>query len=247
MSEQHTIPSLVKAIDVLMAIAAGPADVNVGELAERLGIPNTTCYRIIKTFCASNWVRNVEGRGYVISAGLMPVALQLSQSVRLKEVCQPLLNALAAAGGLGVKLSIRQGDEAFSVAKADSPRAMALTGRTGVSFPLVIGSSGAVFLAGLPDAEVKRIISAAPKTAWEHQSREEVLARVAACCKDGYCADLGGYKPHIHTISAPVRSGGETVAAITILGLPDELTPELLPRLSKLLMAEAAKASDLLA
>jgi len=219
----HTVPVLRKAIRVFEAVALDSGDSTAKQLAASLRIAPTTCYRILQSFVAAGWLRPGPGGTFELSFGLVPLLRPLLRHELLIETLREPLAQLARTTGLTAKVTVRQGDDAVTLASAQSPRSHAIASRVGGVVSLAIGSSGAAFLGALPDTEVTRILEAAPPEVWKFQKREEVLRRVREVRKQGCCYDGGSYQPNIHTLSAPLCAHGHEVAGvITLLGFPQD-------------------------
>jgi DNA-binding IclR family transcriptional regulator len=240
---KHTIPAVCKAMELLRLLAEEQGESTTKALALRLGVPRTTCYRLLRSLIAQDWVRPLPGGGHAVSVGLLPVLQPLREVEDLAGVVQPVLDELALRSGLTAKVSVRQGDEAVTVARCESPQATSVAVRIGASFQLALGSSGAVLLSGLSRPEVEDVLERAPEGCWSHQERADVDNRLARLQAQGWCADLGTYRPSCHAISAPLHNArGEVVAAMTIIGFPQELPAQQLAVAVKLLLDAACQA-----
>lgn len=238
---EHTIPVLRKAVALLRVIAAG-GETSTKALAQEAGVPHTTAYRILQTFLAEDWVRQTGGGRHELSFGLLPLMQPLVRHELLVETVRPHLCALAAETGLAAKLSVRQGDQAVALLRAESPRETSVSVRVGASFHLSLGSSGSALLVDLPAVERRTLLDRAPKECWRHQTRAEVEARVAECRRTGVCGDFGGFQPNVHALSAPVRDRADgIVGAITIVGFAQDFQGKLRKPLARALL-EAATA-----
>lgn len=238
---RHTIPAVNNAVELLRLLADDAGETTTKALALRLGIPRTTCYRILRSLEARDWVRSIEGGRHELSLGLLPLLRPLRPVESLAELVQPALELLAARSGLTAKVSVRQGDVAVTVARCESPRETSVAVRLGASFHLAYGSSGAVLLSGLEKEQVQRVLDDAPAECWAHQSPSEVQARLKELARQGWCADFGTFRESCHGVSTPLRDGhGNVLAAMTIIGFPHELTRERQGAQVKLLL-EAAK------
>lgn len=214
----HQIPILVKAIQVLEAVAQQPEDSTAAALARRLGIAGASCYRILQTFAAQGWTRPLARGGFALGAGLLPVARALAGQDPLAAWYAPL-EAFARTHGWTCKLSIRRGDQAVTVHRCEGSGGYAVAVRPGAAFPLVLGSSGAALLADADAAEVARLVAVAPAESWRHQRREDLHARLAAARSGAVVLDRGGYRPELATCSLPLRGAdGRIEAAVTAIG-----------------------------
>ena len=241
---KHTIPAVCKAMELLGLLAEPQGETTTKALALRLGVPRTTCYRLLRSLVARDWVRPLPGGGHALSVGLLPLLQPLRQVEDLAGAVQPVLDELALRSGLTAKVSVRQGDEAVTVARCESPQATSVAVRIGASFHLALGSSGAVLLSGLSQPEVDDILERAPEECWTYQTPREVHRRLEELRGQGWCADQGTFRPSCHAVSMPLRDRrGDVAAAMTIIGFPHELTAKRLASLAKLL-AEAAREAE---
>ena len=215
----HTIPVLEKSIAVLRAIAEARNETTTKGLALELGVSTSTVYRILQTMLVHNWIRSTSNGRHELSFGLLPLLQPLASHELLIETVRPFLSRLAADTGLAVKLSVRQGDMAVTLVRAESPKETSVAVRAGAAFHLALGSSGAVLLSELPVGEYRQVIASAPGDCWKHQSPSDVDKRVAELRRKGVCADFGGYQPSVHALSAPVWDRPAGIAgALTLVG-----------------------------
>lgn len=220
---EHTVPILAKAVAVLKRVSAGGDDTTTKALAHSLGFSHSTVYRVLQTYIAEGWVRAVPGGRHELSLGLLPLLQPLARHDLLIEASRPFLSRLASATGLAAKLSVRQGVQAVTLVRAESPSETAVSVRVGSAFHLTLGSSGAVLLSELSSDERLRIIDEAPRACWKNQSRADVERRIADCRRTGACSDFGGYRPSVHAISAPVRDRASAIIGVfTVVGFPQD-------------------------
>lgn len=220
---KNTVPILLKAVDILEAIAQGRVDTSTRSLATELKIPQSTCYRILQSFASKDWLRSVPGGGYEISFGIMPLLDSFANHELLVETVRAALNALARKTGLTVKMSIRQGSDAVTICRAESPKATSVNVRLGSKFHLSLGSSGAIFLSQLDEIAVAALIANAPAECWANQKESDVRARINSVKKHGYAVDMGSYRRQLNAISAPlVLANGQVIAAVTIIGFGND-------------------------
>ncbi|MBM3862029.1 MAG: helix-turn-helix domain-containing protein, partial [Verrucomicrobia bacterium] len=227
---KHTIPAVIKAMELVRVLAEEAGETTTKALAIRLGIPRTTCYRILRSLTAKDWVRPLAGGRHELSLGLLPVLNPLRQVEALANAVEPVLETLALQTQLTAKVSVRQGDYAVTIARCESPQETSVAVRIGASFHLAFGSSGAVLLSELKADEVAAILERAPEECWEHQGRDAVARRLRELRVKGWCSDLGTFRASCHAVSAPVRGAqGKVAAAMTVIGFPHEVTPARLP------------------
>ncbi len=218
------IPILQASIRVMNAVAEGRATGSISELARQLEISQASCFRIVKTLEASEWVVARLGGGYELSAGLSHMLEPLWPFEQLRDLASDPARRLSELTGLSVKLSVRQGMNAVTILRVESLGPISVGGRVGARFPLVVGSSGAVLSADLSEELLQTVIDRAPQDAWTCQTVDDFRRRVSTVRSKRVCFDRGSFHAHVHAASISIRDvTGQVRAAITVLGLPGQL------------------------
>lgn len=247
MTAKHTIPVLAKALKVICSLAQGEGSSTSKELSQSLGIPSSTCYRILRTFAAFDWLRPAAGGRFEFSLGLLPLLRPLSNYQRMFDHFREPLERLVEETDLAAKISIKQGSNAITVFRVESPRMVSPTAKIGAAFPLVFGSSGSCLLSGLDDAEISSIIDESSRESWLSQTPEDVWQRVREARAQRSCFDAGSYHPRVRTVSAPIYRGkGEVFAVVSLLGWPEDFSEAQLPKLKALTLQTARQCEALL-
>lgn len=244
-TRNYSVPVLEKAMRVLRLVARDPGEqLSVNALAKKLGISQATCYRIVRTLEESGWLMRRENGGYELGSALLGFVVSKSPHARLLEIAEPVIKRLAAAVGLTAKLTVRDGDEAVTVVRAEPNRPMVVTGTLGGRFHLCFGSSGAA-LAGQETAKaLQRLCGRAPEEVWRHQTIDQFQRRVRSVARRGYAVDRGSFHPDVHSLSVPLAVGPRTLAAISVLAMPSDLPARRVPALADALRDAGEACAD---
>lgn len=235
MSSAYTIPVLEKALRLLQALAGKNGETTSAELVRELRISPSTCYRILQTLVAHNWLRQAGSGRFAFSTGMLPLLRPLSDYQKLFESLQEPLEKLVMETGLTAKISIKQGEQAVTVFRVESPRGLSPSSKVGAAFPLAYGSSGACLMSGLDDAEITAILKISPPEVWRLQTVEDVISRVRSVRKSGTCYDPGQFQSPVHGVSAPVfLTGNQVFAALTLVGWKEDFSGKRLQKLQAL-------------
>lgn len=220
MASPLTIPVLERSIDLIRAVAESPSGLSAKELTLQLGIPQATCYRILRTLVQKDLLQEQPGGSYLPAYGLAHLAGAWSElESRLQEL-KPLLEDLTLQTGLSAKISIREGAFAVVVLRAEAQRPNSITSPVGSKTPLIeAGSAGIMLLAALPPHEQRLLLKGASA-----QAVEKTLRLAAAARKEGLARSYGTHHPAIYAISKPVRLG--VPAAATLIGWPEDFAAE---------------------
>ena len=206
-------------MDLVRLLAEDEDETHTKALALRLGIPPTTCYRILCSLIGRGWVQRVASGRHILSPGLRPVLQPLRWAEQAAQVMQPRLFELAGRVHSDVTLSLRQGDYAVTVARGEATQGTPVSSWSGTALHLTTGSSGAVFLSRCQDDDIRDVLHRTPPVCWAHQRPEDVWQRIKACRAKGWCADRSVSRQRLNSISAPLCDERQEVfAAMTLVG-----------------------------
>jgi len=190
--EFRPVKSAYRALDVLEAMAAGPA--SLAELSRTLGIPKSSLHGLLRTLAERGWVATTDG-GTRFRLGLraLQVGTQFVDEDDLVARVAPTLDRLAAATGETVQQARLDGDEVVYLAKRDSPHPVRLISRIGSRLPAHATALGKALLAARGDEAVRALLlpplaSLTERTLIEWEPLAADLARTRA---RGYAVDDG--------------------------------------------------------
>ena len=211
---KNTIPAVNRAMDLVRILAEDENETHTKALALRLGIPPTTCYRILCSLIGRGWVQRVASGRHVLAPLLQP----LRWAEQAAQVIQPRLLELAARVRSDAILSLRQGDYTVVIAHGAATQPTPSLPWSATSLHLTAGSSGAVFLSRCQDDAIREVLHRTPPACWTRQSPEDVWQRINACRAKGWCADHDALKQGVSTISAPLCDEHQKLfAAMTLV------------------------------
>ena len=223
MSEaKNRIPVLERAVEVMEYIAGHPGRVSQPELIAALKIPQATCYRIIATLVAANWLVRLPGNRYDVAPGIARLSRKTELQLEKYRSLQPALDYLARQVGYSVKLSVADGDEHVNVLSAKAPWDLALTAAPGTRFEIKSGGSVAVILlSDMAEDKSKKIIASADEP-------EQMKEMLNAFRRQGYsfypASGSSEQQSKIDALSLPVFSPEKNITAVvTLLSMPGEL------------------------
>lgn len=152
--------SLEKAIDVLEAI--GESDRGIGhlELAEKIGLPKTTVYRILSTLVARGMVwRDPLRRVYCLGARTIELARKAYSMPELVAASRAELRTLRDVTGETTYLAALDGTETVSLERCEGAHNVRSASTLGVRKPLYCTSQGKAMLAALPEEARNAILA----------------------------------------------------------------------------------------
>jgi DNA-binding IclR family transcriptional regulator len=203
---------------------------SAGEIASRLGIPQTSAHRLLATLVSMRWAERKAGRLYKIGPSVLGIGgLALGRST-LIQLARPVLGHIAELSRLDSELAVLVGDAITYVARASGAESERGEFRLGVLRPLHCTSAGKLLLALLPDreqSELIKIMSLRPYTERTILDRKELRTELDLIRSHRFSTDRGEYSEFWRSVAVPVwNSTGEVIAAMTCGGRPERMTVE---------------------
>lgn len=190
---------------MLLAFAEQPV-MNMAELTARVGLPQSTAFRLVRT---------LQDVGMLTSAGGMyrigPRVLQLAEAARSEfdvvGVATPEMETLAEQTGETILLTTLAGDQAVAVHAVPGRQAIRFSFDIGIARPLHAGASAKILFAFMRQAHRDRILRAGqferrtPQTVTDPNRLRVELALIR---EQGYSLTSDEWEPGALSTAAPV-------------------------------------------
>ena len=147
---------LSRAALLLRELSVVPEGLTPIALADRVGLPRSTCYRIVGALCQEGLMRLAPSGKLHIGAGLIGIAAAGRRELRHEAA--PYLKKLSLELHETVELVVLDGDEALFTDQYVPQRSLRVVAEVGDRFPLHCSACGKALLAELPRAEAERLI-----------------------------------------------------------------------------------------
>jgi len=232
---KNQIPVLEKSIRLLQLISGDEDSANSSSLAKRMGMSQSTCYRILKTLEKADWICQGKRGGYRISFGLFPLLQPLMDLQRIAEIAQPVLDELARKCQMSAKLCARQDRRQVTVAAGKPQTPISILASVGMPYPVVVAASGAALLARLNDEDLECLIATTPAEDWQHDNPAKLRERVRQCRDKGMCENIGHHPQGIDALACPVEFSRMPLS-LSLIGLRGDFGYTVLPDLRELLV-----------
>jgi DNA-binding IclR family transcriptional regulator len=228
---RYRVQSVERALQLLGAFNQDERQLGLAELAERVGIPRPTAFRLLSTLEAQGFVRRI-GTDYSLGFRCFVLGNVVKADLAIEREAIPFLEALRDATGETTQLGVLDGWQVVYVARVFSHLPVAyMRSRVGVILPAYCTGLGKALLAEQPPEELERWCRTQqfPRlTPTTLASADELLAELAAIRERGYALDRQEREAGVACIAAVVRDDtGAAVAAISAAGPVDRLPSEL--------------------
>ena len=221
----HRIPAVDRAIQVLDVLGRAARPLGLRELALEIAVPRSTVYRVMNSLEAGQFVTKAGEQTYVLGPALKRLAQSVPQGFDLVSIARPTLDAMAVDLELSVKLSVLDQGQALVVLSAVAPTSYTVSTQVGRRFPLHAGAASKVIAAYL---SADALATALPSKLERHSantitSRTKLKAELNSIRSAGYASDRGEFANGVEAIAAPVFGpDGACVAALSVPFFMDE-------------------------
>jgi DNA-binding IclR family transcriptional regulator len=185
-------------------------------LADRVGLPRSTCYRIVGALCQEGLMRLAPSGRLHIGAGLISIAAAARRELRHEAA--PYLKKLSLELHETVELVVLDGDEALFTDQYVPQRSLRVVAEVGDRFPLYCTACGKALLAELSREETEELVPhpLSPLTSHTIVDRGTLLDEIDVARREGVAFDHQEHTLGVSAVGAAVRDSGGSLAAITV-------------------------------
>lgn len=241
---EYTIPNLKNACHILQLIADSPQPLNMSHIADTLGLPRSTVFRILSTLSQEGWLIRKD-KTYGLGGALIGLGRKAINSSTINQLARPILKEVTELTGETSQLAMLSGLQTLIVEVEDSPHPLAAHSRPGTVADIHCSASGKVLMAFGNETETQRLLSGlsferhTEFTLCNRKEFEEELERIR---KSGYGIDEQEYHEGIRCIAVPVFDHAQYASySIGITASTHRFTRRKIKEISKILQDAAAK------
>jgi IclR family transcriptional regulator, KDG regulon repressor len=224
----YQVRVLDRAIDILDAFTARRSELGMREIVETTGLNRSTAIRLVANLERRGLLQQDSATGrYRLGHRLFEMGSLVYSSAPLLQAAAGPLEALEQRSGATIVLAVRNGDYCVTVDKrqgvGEGFAMVSPPDEVGTVRPLNYGPIGQVFLAGLPAAEVERVLDRYPPehyTPYSILDRERILGRLPRVLDEGYAIEVNEVVEGLMGLAAPIFDFSGQTAGVLSLGLP---------------------------
>lgn len=216
----NNIPAVEKTLALLEVLAESENGLTQAQIRDQLALSMSTCYRILQTLLARDWVQKDEKSVYHLGKGLLPLFIGSRKESFFPGELQFLLDETAKKYEIGCKLSIRQGQEQVTVFRSQPTGSEFLpvfSSKKISRFPIIEGSVGAALLAEETKENILLLAENCTLDIQEKYCPVLITDRIDFLHKYGYAFNENN-RWHICAFSIPVyESSNRIFGALTFI------------------------------
>jgi len=219
--------TVVKALQVLEALARSEQPRGVSELARELGFSKSNMYRLLDTLREASYVNRVAGgTAFELSLKMWHLGSRVTARLDIKATALPYLGELRDRTQETARLTVLHGDQGICIEQVETTLPMRIQTPIGGSLLLYCSATGKAMLAFQSSEFIDSIAASIEKfTPMSIGTRRELVDDLAQIRKTGFAINRGERMAGVCGVAAPVvNSAGGANAAIGISGPAERLT-----------------------
>ena len=204
---RDTVPAVVKASQVLDALAAAREPIALAELTRRLGLAKSSVLGLCNTLARAGLAtRHADGR-YSLGVRLVDLAHAYLAGVDLTREFGAVLDETGAFARDGVVLAVLDGSDVVYVGCRQGAVPLAVSYRIGMRLPACCTATGKALLSTLPESRLEELYedTMLPRpTAYSHADFAGLIADLKRVRERGYAVDDQETREGMMCVGAPV-------------------------------------------
>jgi IclR family KDG regulon transcriptional repressor len=226
----YQAPTVKKAFQILDLVARRDQRLTISALSRELGISKSTVCGITKALEGIGAVvRNDKTKRYSLGLTLFELGQRAYARIDLRDIARPVMEDLMRSTRQSVFLGIRSGEHVSIVDIVESTEDLKITAHIGARLPLLVGASGKVFMASVPEQEAIRLIDKIKLRRNTERSITDPDRYMEEICKAreaGYALDNEEYMQGVRAVAAPIQMQGWQMSAIWVVGFTQSMRNE---------------------
>jgi DNA-binding IclR family transcriptional regulator len=189
----------------------------VEELAEAIGVPRSTVYRLVGQLKSHELLERAGAASYQLGPRAIMMGYIARSTVDLADLWRPGLSALAASSGETALVLRRIGDAAVCVDRIECDHPVRLSFEIGRAMPLHTGAGAKVLLAISPAVLRRRYVTDVVPAA----QRRALQADLDQILAQGYALSRAEVDPGIWAVAAPILADREGRCLAISVAVPE--------------------------
>lgn len=211
---------LRKLNDILSLFTYDQPELTASEIAEILGRPRSTIYRLLARVADEGFLDHDEDTGrYRVGMRLAVLGDLAQRSTTLQRVILPVLQRLSRDLRATATIMVRAGSEGLTIEVVESLQPIMLPVLLGGHLPLHATAGGKVLLSCLTEEQRREVLRPPLKryTRFTVTNIARLTNELERVCQKGYATVHGDWVEDVWAAAAPLRNhNGDVVGAITV-------------------------------
>lgn len=233
-----------RALDILFALAEEDQPLTVKEISEKVAIPTSTVYRLVKTLEMNEVVAREQNGGIELGMKLFTLAQKLNGKVEndLLEMSLPVLKGLTETLQETAFIAVKKGRSGVTLQSVEVDRLIRFVTKKGKLHPFTEGATGKAILAFEREEVQKEMLAS-----FSDAEQQSLATELETIRRNGYVMTVGEVDADTLAIAAPIfHTKHEVVASLNIAGPRMRFEQETVEQAVKQVKDAAAALTDAL-
>lgn len=228
---RYNIEALTRGLEILSLFSAERSSLSLSQIVELLQLNKSTTYRVLSTLESAGYLEQDKAtRYYRPGLKVLQLGFTAIHTLELRQIARPYLERLSQELGETISLATLDGFRTIYVDRIRNQTIVGVVLGVGSSLPAHCTALGKVLLAGLPEDELKQLLSDQelnPYTPKTLTKKKSLLAELQKVRLQGYAISDEELTTGLRAVAAPVRDlSKRTIAAVNVTGTTLRITQE---------------------
>jgi IclR family pca regulon transcriptional regulator len=213
------VQSLARGLAVLQAFNAHYQQMNLSQVATRVGLTRAAARRLLLTLQHLGYIR-AEGRLFFLSPKVLELGYSYLDTLNLTDITQPLVEEVSRQLNESCSLAVLDHHNIVYVVRVPVRRIMTVSLGVGASLPAYCASLGRVLLSQLSESELKtwltecKLLKLTPHTL---HTKEKIRGAIEHARKQGYAYVEQELEMGLCSLAVPIcNAQGRIIAALNV-------------------------------
>lgn len=239
----YKAPAVIKAFQLLKAVADSNQDLGISELAQMLGFSKSTTHGLIHALIEAEALeQSLQQKKIFLGPAIVEMAFKSRNYHRICEQAQPRLDELRDRIGETVFMGALSRSRGVIMATAEGNKPFKISSPVGTKIPLLAGAVGKIFLAQMKAvraAEFIREKGLPDFTSHSITDEKHYLAELERVRRQGYALDNEEYMPGVKAVAVSIGNYHGIHLAIWVVGFTGFMGKESMPQIIQELVGTA--------
>ena len=202
--------SVERILAVFESFTATKNSLTLQEIADRIELPKSTAFRIIRSLEEAGYLVRLEDQRYCLSFRFTRLGGLVKSTLDIRAIVRPIMVELAGKTNETVAIHTVVGRNRVCIdSAATSSSQLRSVMQPGENIPLQLGSASKMLIAHMPKSEATPILASISRGT--KRSQADLLAELAKIRDQGYSVSHGERLLGLSAISAPIWDVNEEV------------------------------------
>lgn len=237
--------SVQKAFQILELLNASTRGWNISEMSRKLKIPKSTTHVLVSTLDQMGYIKRCQySRRFQLSTKMFGLGQKSLVAMPLPELSLVHIRQLVQEVNLTAHVGILEKNQVVFVQKADGPGFIKFDTYIGKCSDLHCTALGKSLLAFLTEESIEAHLKGYVFNRFTRKtisSKSGFLAELNTVRRNGFALDDEEEELGVRCIAAPIFTGEDVIAAVSVTGTTSQIHPEDIEKITKAAKRAAAK------